>query len=86
MSLTPINQEQIQGTCQVVLAYLDDEANSTPNNMLEGIVSGKSLLRGILAGQLVVCQNQPDAPQIREKAPEVSADVEVEVDVDDEAA
>jgi len=65
MSLQPINQEQVQSTTQVLLAYLDDPENKTPNNMLEGIVSGKSLLRGILAGNLVICQNMElpaDAP------------------------
>lgn len=61
MSLQPINQEQVQQTAQIVLTYLDDPENRTPNNMLEGIVSGKSLLRGILAGQLFVCAKTEDA-------------------------
>jgi len=57
MKLAPIaKQEQVQGTAQQVLAYLDDPTNKTPNNMLEAIVSGKSLLRGIITGQLIVCQ------------------------------
>jgi len=55
--LQPINQEQVQQTAQVLLSYLDDPNNSTPNSQLEGIVSGKSLLRGILAGNLMICQN-----------------------------
>jgi len=63
MSLQPLNPEQVQSTAQVLLAYLDDPSNKTPNNMLEGIVSGKSLLRGILGGQLVICQAAaPEAP------------------------
>ena len=57
MSLQPIQQEQVQQTLQVVLAYLEDEHGVTPNAMVDGIVSGKSLLRGILSGQLLVCQN-----------------------------
>jgi len=60
MSLQPIQQEQVQQTLQVVLAYLEDENGVTPNAMIDGIVSGKSLLRGILGGQLLVCQNVPD--------------------------
>jgi len=61
MSLAPINQEQVQQALQVGLAYLESPENSTPNNMLEGIVSCKSLFRGILSGALVVCQKQEDA-------------------------
>lgn len=64
--------EQIQTTVQVLITYLDDKNNSTPNDMLEHIVSGKNLLRLILNGQLVVCQ--PGAP----------AAAEVAVDVPDE--
>lgn len=59
--MQPIPAEQVQNTAQILLTYLDDENNSTPNHMLEGIVSGKSLLRGILAGHLVICQ--VDQPQ-----------------------
>jgi len=62
MSLVPVNQEQAQQTAQVVLALLSDAAIAVPGNMLEGIVSGKSLLRGVIAGQLVICQNQ-EAPK-----------------------
>jgi len=64
MALTPISQEQVQKAVQVVLDYLSNPANSTPNDILEGIVSGKSLLRGIAAGSLVVCQNQDVSPVI----------------------
>ena len=63
MSLKPLDLEQIQGTCQIVLAYLDDPENSTPNNMVEGIAGGKSLLRGVLSGNLVICQKAPDVPE-----------------------
>lgn len=54
--MTPINTDQVQRTVQILLAYLEDPRNNTPNDMLEGIISGKSLLRGILNGNLVVCQ------------------------------
>jgi hypothetical protein len=62
MSLKPINQEQVQQASQVMLAYLDDGANTTPNNLVEGIVSGKSLLRGIINGSLIVCQKEATSP------------------------
>ena len=90
MSLKPFAPEQIQSTAQIVLAYLDDPANNTPNNMLEGIVSGKSLLRGIVSGQLVVCQTQPEAPAappVRvKKTPEESDEISAEVEVEGEEA
>lgn len=62
MSLTPLNQEQVQQTSQILLAFLSDQSVSVPGNLLEGVVSGKSLLRGIVSGQLVLCQNQAGAP------------------------
>jgi len=66
----PINQEHVQKTAQVVLSYLDDENNSTPNHMVEGIASGKSLFRAILSGDLVICQNiqTPEVPDEVKKA------------------
>ena len=59
--MKPINQEGVVQTSQVLLAVLSDEEGSTPNKYLEGVVSGKSLLRGLVSGQLIVCQ--PDAPE-----------------------
>lgn len=53
--MKPVNQEQVVQTAQILLAVLSDEEGSTPNKYLEGVVSGKSLLRGLIAGQLVVC-------------------------------
>lgn len=57
--MQPIPTEQIQSTVQVLLAFLDSDGANVPGNMLEGVVSGKSLLRGILTGNLVVCQVPP---------------------------
>ena len=53
--MKPIELEQLQAPVQAMLALLSDEKSSTPNNLLEGIVSGKSLLRAILQGHVVVC-------------------------------
>ena len=65
--MTPLDQKQVVQTAQIVLAYLGNPENSTPNDMLEGIVSGKSLLRGIISGSLVVCQ--PAAGKVSQKKP-----------------
>lgn len=72
--LMPVNQETITRTAQILLTYLDDENNSTPNNILEGIVSGKSLLRGIIQGGLIVCQ------QVQGEAVKPSPEKDEEVD------
>lgn len=69
MAFKPIPRDQIQGTAQVMLAYLDDPKNSTPNNLVEAITSGKSLLRQIIQGNLVVCAVAPDAPPKQEEPP-----------------
>lgn len=70
--MKPINQEQVVQTSQVLLAVVSDEDGTTPNKWLEGVVSGKSLLRGIIAGQLVVCAadpaDAPPAPKAKPKA------------------
>lgn len=52
--------EQIQQTVQVLLSFLDSDGATVPGSMVEGVVSGKSLLRGLLNGQLIVAQ--PDVP------------------------
>ena len=57
MALRPIQQDQVQKTVQVLLAFLSDDNVSIPGSMLEGIYSGKSLLRGIISGNLLVCEN-----------------------------
>lgn len=72
--------EQIQQTVQVLLAFLDSDGANVPGSMVEGVVSGKSLLRGLLNGQLVVAQ--PDAP----KAAEPILPVETEDGAEEEAA
>jgi hypothetical protein len=69
--------EQIQATVQVLLTFLDSDGISVPGNMLEGVVSGKSILRGLLNGGLVLAQvGVPDIPD----------DGDAAMDVDDEKA
>ena len=65
--MTPINQEQVVQTAQILLAVVSDEEGSTPNKFLEGVVSGKSLLRGLIAGQLVVCTAEAPAKEAEAK-------------------
>lgn len=61
--MKPVNPEQVQQTAQIMLAFLSEETTSIPGNMAEGIVSGKSLLRGIVGQQLFVCQPEQKAPK-----------------------
>lgn len=61
MSLQPAPAEPVQKACQVLLAAVSDEGCRIPGNLLEGVMSGKSLLQAILNGNLVVCQKpEPD--------------------------
>ena len=73
--MKPINQEQVVQTAQILLAVISDVDGSTPNRYLEGVVSGKSLLRGILSGELVVCSKEgsEDTPQPQGDPKEVGA-------------
>lgn len=66
--MKPVNQEGVVQTSQVILAVLSDEEGTTPNKYLEGVVSGKSLLRGIISGQLVVCAPEEDKAKAKPKA------------------
>ena len=75
MALRPVNQEAVEKTMQILLTYLDDPVNVTPNNILEGIVSAKSLIRGILGGGLFICQNEPES---KLENPEREPDEDVE--------
>jgi hypothetical protein len=68
--MKPVNQEGVVQTAQVLLAVLNDEDGSTPNKYLEGVVSGKSLLRGIIGGQLVVCMPEKETTEKKAKEPE----------------
>ena len=62
MKLIP--QEQVQQTAQLVLSFLESDDAKIPGSMADGIFSGKSLLRGMLNGQLGVVQLDaaPPAP------------------------
>jgi len=69
--MQPLPPEQIQATAQVLLAFLDSDGATVPGNLLEGVVSGKSILRGILQGTLVVCQvGVPAMPPVEVPKPE----------------
>lgn len=66
MNLVPVKEEAIQGTAQILLTFLDSPGANVPGNLIEGVVSGKSMLRGLLSGSLVLCQ--PEQPKV-DKAP-----------------
>lgn len=58
-TLEPINENAVKQTAQVLLSVLDDERFSCPGNLVEGVTSGKSLLRGIIGGNVIVCERRP---------------------------
>ena len=64
--------DQVQATAQAILTFLDSENAHIPGNMIEAMVSGKSLMRALLSGALVLCQ--PDHPV----APEMPSETEDE--------
>ena len=61
----PVEQDSIIAASDMTLEHLSDPSLSTPNYRLEGIVSMKSILRGLVSGALVVCEQVPegDSPQ-----------------------
>lgn len=75
MALQALNPENFQPTCQALLAFLDREDVTIPGNLLESIVSGKSLLRALLQGQLTLAQDvpQPQAKAVQERVEEAAA-------------
>jgi len=85
MSLKPLNPESYQAVAQAMLAYFDREDVNIPGNMVESIVSGKSLMRALLGGQLVLAQNQPASQAEVPPAPQ-EEEPEVEQKVDEKAA
>jgi hypothetical protein len=55
MAFQPIDEEPVKQAAQLLLSFLSDASVSVPAPLVDGIVSGKTLLRGIINGQLVVC-------------------------------
>lgn len=76
MALQALPTEQVAPTVQALLAFLDRGDVNIPGNLLESIVSGKSLLRALASGQLVLAQNiQPQPAKGAEAPPPAAADV-----------
>lgn len=73
MALQEINKDAVQPTVQTLLAFLDREDISIPGNMLESIVSAKSLMRAIMNDQLVIAQRMQPEAQPQEVAEEDAA-------------
>lgn len=70
--LQEIQKDAVLPTVEALLAFLERQDLMVPGDMLEKIVSGKSLLRALLQGQVVI------ATRPREKAEEVVASPEEE--------
>jgi len=73
------NHDQALQAVQVLLTVLSDEGSSTPNHLLEAVVSGKSILRGLIQGQLMLCA--PGQPPVEQPVVE-----EVKAEDEDEKA
>ena len=63
MDLQELSQEAVQPTVTALLAFLDSKDITVPGNMVESIVSGKSLLRALASGQLVLASKSEAMPQ-----------------------
>ncbi len=59
----PLPPDQVAPTFQNALAFLDREETVVPGNMVEGIMSLKSMCRALLSGQLILCQ-APQSPVV----------------------
>lgn len=62
MALQELKNDAVQATVQSMLAFFDREDVNVPGNMVESIVSGKSMLRALLNGQLVLAQRAQEPP------------------------
>ena len=81
--MQPLPQEQVQKAAQILLTFLDSEGATVPGNLLEGVVSGKSLLRGFLQGTLIVCQAGAPAAPVAPAPADPLADPLADLPVDD---
>lgn len=79
--MNPLPTEQVHSTLQVLLAVLSDEGVRIPGNMLEGVVSGKTLIRSIIGGQLVICQPTPPEQKGPAEKPKAKPKAKKELDV-----
>ncbi len=71
MSLKPVQpEEQVQRACQLGLTVLSSPETHIPGNLLDAIQSFKSLLGGVIAGNLFICENAPKV-----EVPEAEAEV-----------
>lgn len=62
MALQELNQEAVQPTIQALLEFLDRDDVMIPVHMAEQMTSGKSLLRALVSGQIVLAQKQQEQP------------------------
>lgn len=53
----PIEQQDaVERASQALLALLSSDKTQIPGNLVEAVISGKSLLRAIAEGSVVVCE------------------------------
>lgn len=68
-------QEQIKNVAGGLVTFLSDESVIVPGNMVEGIVSGKSLLRALAEGKLVLCEAKETANEAQASGKKVAKKV-----------
>jgi len=67
MSLKPVQpEEQVQKACQLGLTVLSAPETPIPGNMLDAIQSFKSLLGGVISGQLFICEKEAPPKEVVE--------------------
>ncbi len=77
MSLKPVQpEEQVQKACQLGLTVLSSPETHIPGNLLDAIQSFKSLLGGVIQGNLFICERE--MPPVEKVAAEEPAAVEEE--------
>lgn len=78
MALHALNPEQLQPIVNGLLAFLDREDITVPGNLVETIVSGKSLLRAIAQDQIILAQDVSEEAPNSDPVPDLEADLDVD--------
>ena len=59
MMLKPVQpEEQVQKACQLAMTVLSAPETPIPGNLLDGIQSFKSLIGGVIRGNLFICEKE----------------------------
>ena len=56
----PTRKEEVVALSNLVYGYLSDPVNKVSANAIEAFSAAKAMLRQIIEGELIVCQEVPD--------------------------